>query len=460
MGTPLRVLIVEDSEDDALLLLRELRRGGYAPLHERVCTAASMAAALERDWDVVVSDFNMPDFDGPAALKVLQRKGLDVPFILVSGKIGEEVAVSAMKAGASDFVPKDNLRRLVPVIERELRDAENRRQRRLAEDRLRSSERSLRNVVTNNADGMVILDKQGKTLFMNPAAEALFGRQGTGAPGLFGVPIGARNPIELDIVTGNGERAWAEVRAAATEWEGEPVYLVTLRDVTERKRAEEERRHLTRRLVEVQEEERRSIARELHDQTGQLLTGIRMLLDRASRSPDTCLHLIGEAQTVAAELIDQVRHMSFQLRPSTLDDLGLVPTLLMHFERFAKQTQVQVDFQRDQLPYLPADISTAIYRIVQEALTNVARHAGVRRATVCIWNHNEAVCVEVSDRGNGFSEGGVRSSNGLSGMRERARLLGGKLTVESAPGAGTRVCAEIPLPKATQLRAEDSVGSE
>lgn len=133
-GTTLRVLLVEDSADDADLILRNLRKGGYAPVARRVQSAEEMAAALaEQAWDLVLSDYSMPGFDGSAALAVLVRSGQDLPFIVVSGSIGEDTAVGMMKAGAHDFVLKQNLGRLVPAVERELRDADNRQKRRLTE---------------------------------------------------------------------------------------------------------------------------------------------------------------------------------------------------------------------------------------------------------------------------------------------------------------------------------------
>src|SRR5918992_5716046 len=146
MGIPLSVLLVEDSEDDALLLLRILRRGGYDPTWERVETAAAMEAALDgRSWDLVISDHSMPTFSSLAALGLLRHKGfVDLPFIIVSGRIGEDAAVSAMKAGAHDYLMKDNLARLNSAIDRELRDAEVRRRRREAEAALRDSETRFR----------------------------------------------------------------------------------------------------------------------------------------------------------------------------------------------------------------------------------------------------------------------------------------------------------------------------
>src|SRR5438552_2909288 len=145
MSKPLRILIVEDSENDTLLLLNELRRAGYNPTFERVDDAAAMRAALDRqNWDIVVADFSMPQFNALDALELLKKGGLDVPFIIVSGTIGEELAVTAMKNGAQDYIMKGNLTRLVPAVERELRDAADRRQRRRAEDKLRVNQEEFR----------------------------------------------------------------------------------------------------------------------------------------------------------------------------------------------------------------------------------------------------------------------------------------------------------------------------
>ncbi len=138
MPENLRVLIVDDSEDDARLLLRELRRGGYEPMSKRVDTREAMAAALEaQGWDVVIADYVMPGFGGQAALKLYQDKGLDFPFIVVSGKVGEETAVEMLKAGAHDYVMKDNLKRLVPAVRRELQAAAARSERRASEQKTR-----------------------------------------------------------------------------------------------------------------------------------------------------------------------------------------------------------------------------------------------------------------------------------------------------------------------------------
>src|SRR3712207_1431413 len=177
MGAPLRALLVEDSEDDALLLQRELRRGDYEPVCERVDTAEAMEAALEeRTWDIVISDHSMPAFSSSAALELLRRKGfVDMPFIIVSGRIGEDVAVAAMKAGAHDYIMKDNLARLNTAIERELRETEVRRQRRQAEEELKVSETRFRQMIEQSPLSIQIFSPDGRTLRVNRAWERLWG---------------------------------------------------------------------------------------------------------------------------------------------------------------------------------------------------------------------------------------------------------------------------------------------
>ena len=137
MGEPLRVLMVEDSEDDAFLVIRELERGGYDTTFERVETAEAMTAALEKQaWDIIICDYRLPHFTAPEALVLFQQSSLDLPFIVVSGTVGEEVAVLIMKAGGHDYIMKSNLTRLAPAVKRELNEAEVRRQRRQAQQDL------------------------------------------------------------------------------------------------------------------------------------------------------------------------------------------------------------------------------------------------------------------------------------------------------------------------------------
>jgi len=141
VGKPLRVLVIEDSEDDALLLLRELRRGGYDPEHLRIETAEQMQEALKQKWDLIVSDYSLPRFDPLSALKILQERGLDIPCILVSGSVDETTILNAMRAGAADYLMKDNLMRLSAAVDRELREAEGRKDRRRLEEQFRHAQK-------------------------------------------------------------------------------------------------------------------------------------------------------------------------------------------------------------------------------------------------------------------------------------------------------------------------------
>src|SRR6266705_467429 len=163
MGKPLRVLMVEDSEDDARLMLRELRHAGYELIHERVDTASALEAALDRHpWDLIIGDYSMPQFSGTAALAIVRGRGLDIPYICVSGTITEELAVAAMKAGANDYVTKGHLQRLLPAIERELREAQGRAA-------LRASEASYETLVERAPVGIYRSTPDGRFLTANAA---------------------------------------------------------------------------------------------------------------------------------------------------------------------------------------------------------------------------------------------------------------------------------------------------
>ena len=176
MPKPLRLLIAEDSEDDALLLVRNLRQADYAVSYERVAAPAALRDAITRGhWDLVISDYNMPGFGGLDALEIVRSHDRDVPFVFVSGSIGEDVAVAAMRAGAQDYVMKGNLQRLVPAIERELVDSKLRRDSHLAEQRLRATTEVLHAMFTASPLAIIITGLDGHVQLWNPAAHRLFG---------------------------------------------------------------------------------------------------------------------------------------------------------------------------------------------------------------------------------------------------------------------------------------------
>lgn len=219
------------------------------------------------------------------------------------------------------------------------------------------------------------------------------------------------------------------------------------------RRGREQLQALSQRLLEVQESERRLIARELHDEIGQQLTGLQLFIEAGNRAPDGAK--LVTAQVLVDELISRVRDLSLELRPTMLDDLGLVPALLWHFERYTMQTGIEVSFQHFGIEQrFDPDLETAAYRIVQEALTNVARHAGVQTASVNLWADAATLNVQIEDAGAGFDPALVRAnhnSSGLAGMLERVTLLHGQFTVEAAPEAGTQITAELPVRAAPRV---------
>lgn len=460
----LNILMIEDSNSDAALILRELQKQGYQPVYEQVETAESMIAALEkRPWDIVIADYVLPTFSGLGALKLLKEKQPDLPCIITSGRIDEETAVAAMKAGAKDYIMKDNLKRLGPAVDRELSEAQVRRERRTTEEALQQNEAKLGLLLqqmpcilwtADNNLSLTSLLGAGLRAF-NIRPEQMVGKNllevfqadnpdvlQSYLQALSGTPSSFELDMENRILYCFAE-ALHDISGVVTG-----IIGVAL-DVTDKRLAEDELRALSNRLVDTQETERRNIARELHDQIGQSLTVLKLILGQAARlAPAEGVQILNEAQVLVSELIQQIREMSLRLRPSMLDDLGLLPTLLWHFERFTSQTGIRINFDHSGLEdSLSPDVNTAVYRIVQEALTNAARYAGVDEVDMEIQVDNGNLLLAIEDRGCGFNPAklAANTSTGLSGMRERAHLLGGKLNIETNPGEGTRLSATLPL---------------
>ncbi len=259
----LKVLCVDDCEDDVIFIVEALRAGGFVPEYERVCTRADLDAALDaRVWDLVVSDYSMPQLNGLQVLERVRERRPELPFVLVSGAVGQETAVAAMKSGASDYIMKDDLTRLVPAVRRELAEAGGRRARRLAESNLRASETLLNSIVNTAADGIIVIDESGMLEFVNAAIERMFGwkplevigrnfdsllmpRSQAGADRISGVLDSNNRPLSVGV--GREVRAQRkdgsvfpmELTLGEMRIDGRIKYACIMRDVTERKCAEE-----------------------------------------------------------------------------------------------------------------------------------------------------------------------------------------------------------------------------
>ncbi len=252
-----------------------------------------------------------------------------------------------------------------------------------------------------------------------------------------------------ELVLSPDPEASAEFKAKRVDW-----WIAQLKrardDSQERENMFMNLQALSRQLIGVQESERRHLARELHDEIGQALTGVRLLVQSREELPTGEVKArFEQVRGIVDELLERIRRLSFDLRPSALDQLGLLPALLALFERFTSQTGILVHFKHEGIEgrFAP-EVETTAYRIAQESLTNVARHAGVRDATVRVWATADTLNVQIEDRGCGFDPEvalAAPTSIGLAGMRERVTLLGGHLSIESGRGSGTQLTAHLPL---------------
>jgi signal transduction histidine kinase len=215
------------------------------------------------------------------------------------------------------------------------------------------------------------------------------------------------------------------------------------------------RQQLLRKVITAQEDERKRLARELHDETTQTLTALGVRLDLALAAPPEIREReLREAQALAARSLDELRRLMHDLRPSVLDDLGLVPALRWYAGRHFGARGINIRFEVGPLPArLPYEMETALFRATQEALTNVSRHAGAETVLVEIAADNGQLALDIEDDGQGFDPSSVvprpgdMRGLGLLGMRERVELFGGTVTINSKPGHGTHVSIRVPLPQ-------------
>jgi signal transduction histidine kinase len=360
----IHILMLEDSDADAELSLHTLRRGGIVFSCQRVETKSEFSQALEESPpNVILSDFSLPTFDGYSALAIAKVKCPDIPFIFVTGTLGEEVAIETLKKGATDYVLKQRLSRLVPSVQRALREAQERRERRHAEEQLRQSHEQLRSL---------------------------------------------------------------------------SVYL-----------------------QHVREEERIRIAREVHDELGQALTGLKLQLSWLGNRLPPKSKLLREKMKSISEQIDEtihtVRRIATELRPGVLDTAGLLAALEWQAQQFQKQTGIHCEVKSAVRETLwDQDLNTAFFRIFQETLTNIIRHAKASRVEVRFVEAGNFLVLMVKDDGRGISEAEINNTKsiGLLGMRERAALLGGEVRMRGVPGRGTTVTVRIPRPTKSILRGK------
>jgi PAS domain S-box-containing protein len=348
-------------------------------------------------------------------------------------------------------------------------------ERRRAEEALRESEERYRELFENAKDAIYVHDLTGRYTSVNRAAETLSGFTREEILGKhfsnFVAPRDlkyARTNLcrkldeenetiyEVDMITRDGRRVPVEVSSRLIYEKGVAVGVQgTARDITERKRAQEALRMYSRRLMEVQEVERENIARELQEQIGQVLTAVRTNLQsiQSSHGTEESVPRLDESIGIVDEALERVRELSIELRPSLLDEIGLSAALRWYVDRYANRTGIVAEvlngFKDDSR--LPRELETACFRITQEALTNVARHAHAVSVSVQLERYRERMLLTIMDNGVGFDIENLRKSAseasalGLRGMEERALAVGGYVEIDSGAGRGTRVRATFPF---------------
>ena len=469
---PLRILHVEDSDADAALVARELRRAGFELQVQRVESRAELLAALERGpWHLVLSDSSSHDLSGLEALALCRARREAPPFVFVSGDDHYAKVSHALEAGAYGHVSKNRLVELAPIVIGALAAVRQRALRRTSGEiasgevafaMLGAVAAALPDLFLRLVPDGTILEHHaggGRALWTSPL-EWIGRRLQDVLPRSIGRQVAEglaayaqdRQPRVLELALPAGGRT-RHYEARFMPLLGEQIAVV-FSDVTDRVRDKAVRRKLLARTVAVQEEERRRIALDLHDQAGQSLALLQLRLT-AIASLESIAAMRAELlglREVAAEAVAKLRQVAKELHPAVLEQTGLVAALEQLAEEQSQlmAVPIRVDAEALRTGRLPARIELGLYRIAQEALTNVARHAAARRVHILVARTGELAELAVSDDGAGFDLAARRDTApdghlGLVGMEERAALLGGELSIASRPGEGTTVRVRVPL---------------
>ena len=462
----LRVLNLEDSSLDAELVHATLNDGGVECEILLVQKHADFVAALESGgFDLILADYSLPSFDGLSALEVAQEMSPDIPFVLVSGALGEERAIEALKSGATDYVLKQRLERLVPAVQRALREAEERTERKRAEEALRESEERFRATFEQAAVGISHNSLDGRWLRVNQRLCDIVGYSREELLEKTFQDITHPDDLDADLekvhqllagkietysmqkryLKKGGSIAWINLTVSLVrEPSGEAKYFIAvIEDITERKQAGEA-------LQEVREAERQRIAHDLHDGVLQDLTYVLaevQLIQAISKDPELD-HRLERSVEALKRTGQELRRAVYNLSRLEEQQDKPLPELLKSLVELNREMAPDGDIRLevgDGFPSSPlGKRDPELLRIVQEALTNARKHSEARRVVVALGAERGRIWAQVSDDGRGFGPGSSPGI-GLSSMSERAHALGGTLKIESEPGKGTKVRFEMAL---------------
>ena len=500
MSLSYHLLLVEDSADDAELLLHSLRDAPFKFTAVRAETEAEYNAALANGLpDVVLCDYNLPRFSTERALKILNERKLDIPFIVVSHHIGEEAAVAAMQNGASDYLIKNRLGRLSAAIEAAIERRVSRQQQALVEQALRTSEAMKRGILNSLNTRIAVLDGKGIIVATNKAWDSYGDTRSHSyrAPAALGSNYfdllqeaadrgdasagqsmnSLRSVIDRETAFASveyehavpGGTRWFVARAMPLEGSSDGA-VISHEDITDRMLAHralgdanKRLQAMSKRVLSIQEAERRSISRELHDDIGQSLTALKIGLHRlAQRSNDEHKEILTQCLNTAGATLDKLRNLSLELRPPQLDQLGLDDAVHWLVDQQRSATGLDVSCNITGLTErLPTELESVCYRIAQEALNNATRHAKAKQIRIRVDLADRLLKLTIHDDGVGFDMDTARNkavktgSLGLISMEERAQLAGGRLKVRTVPGGGTTVQVTFALAATDKPIASD-----
>jgi two-component system cell cycle sensor histidine kinase/response regulator CckA len=504
MTRPLRLLMIEDSDDDAALLVRELRRAGYAPSAQRVDTVAALESALDDSWDIILCDYRMPGLDAPTALSIVRARQVETPCIIVSGTVGEEHAVAALRSGAQDFVLKDNLSRLAPAIDRELRDSEVRIKHALAERTLRATEASFRAAFELIPDGVLVY-RDGLVVHANGPAAAMLSainqddliqrsfielfapsdqasvRERMQEMNRSDAPVRLG---ELTMIRMDGKPVAVETTAMPVLFDGEPAVLGVIRDVSTRQELVARTMQFDRMLAVGTLAA--GVGHEINNPLAYVMANIAYASDEIARAQHHLEDLIdrepsvvgviaalSEVIAILAEIDEgarRIRDIARDLNTFARDDQDLrlvdlraVADSALRMAAPEIRQRARVVRRYENVPSVRANasrVSQVLLNLVINAAQAIPKGAyDANEIAVCIRSMGANVVVEVSDTGCGIApehQGrlftpffttkpvGQGTGLGLSISRRIVRSLGGDIEVDSTLGQGTTMRVILP----------------
>ena len=483
IGKNIRVLAIADSDAETLPAMWELKRCGYHPTFERPANRAALdIALLQGRFDLAIAHYSAAELEPLEALALLQLRGHDIPFIIVGAHAGEHAAAEAIRSGAHGWVDPGNLSTLAPLIERELREAQRRREAqnetraaRAALERMRHLSAHIPAVVfriTRASASGIAFDYVGENCrrLLGIEAQAL-----TGDIAAFLERVApqdradceralARSAADLTELQWEGRLAgdeppWIEMRASPRCTEnGDIVWEGLMLNVTHSKlaqlesaRAREQLAQFAAHIQQAKEEESGKVARDIRDDIGGNLTAIKLaarsIIERLPNHDKEMAEKTHALERLIDRSMEATSRLARDLRPGILD-VGLVVAVEWQAEEFERRAGIpcSVACSEEEIA-LPPAVALAVFRIFQEALDNVTRHAGASRVEAELERNGHFVSLQVTDDGAGLSSEDMSKQGafGIRGMVERARALGGHVDVLGLQGHGTRVLLRIPL---------------